>query len=48
MLFTKPGDGVRIPDPRVKAALARLTDQKRIKHVSGSGITTTYEVIAAT
>lgn len=42
------GDGVSIPNPRVKAALGRLTDQKRIKHVGGSGITTTYEIIPAT
>ena len=42
------GDGVRIPDPRVKTALGRLTDQKRIKHVGGSGITTTYEIVPAT
>ena len=42
------GDGVVIPTLRVKAALGRLTDQKRIKHVGGSGITTTYEIIPAT
>lgn len=42
------GDGLRIPNPRVKAALGRLTDQNRIKHMGGSGITTTYEIIAAT
>jgi hypothetical protein len=42
------GDGVNISTLRVKAALGRLTDQKRIKHVGGSGITTTYEVIPAT
>jgi CheY-like chemotaxis protein len=41
------GDGVDIPTLRVKAALGHLTDQKRIKHVGGSGITTTYEIIAA-
>jgi hypothetical protein len=41
------GDGLRIPNPRVKAALGRLTDQNRIKHVGGSGVTTTYEIIAA-
>ena len=40
------GDGVRIPNPRVKAALGHLTDQNRIKHVDGSGVTTTYELIA--
>jgi CheY-like chemotaxis protein len=41
------GDGVRIPNQRVKAALGRLTDQKRIKHAGGSGITTTYEIIGS-
>jgi hypothetical protein len=40
------GDGLRIPNPRVKAALGHLTDQNRIKHVGGSGVTTTYEIIA--
>ncbi len=40
------GDGVAIPALRVKAALARLTDHKRIRLVSGSGATTTYEVTA--
>ena len=39
------GDGVDFPSLRVKAALARLTDLKRLKHVSGSGATTTYELI---
>jgi hypothetical protein len=42
------GDGVVIPTLRVKAALGHLTDQKRIKHAGGSGITTTYEIIPAT
>ena len=42
------GDGVNIPYLRVKAALGHLTDQKRIRHVGGSGITSTYEIIAAT
>ncbi len=41
------GDGVRIPNPRVKAALGHLTDQNRIKHVDGSGVTTTYEIIGS-
>jgi len=41
------GDGVDIPALRVKAALGRLTDQKSIRHVGGSGITTTYEIVAA-
>ena len=36
-------EGVDFPVLRVKAALARLTDLKRLKHVSGSGATTTYE-----
>lgn len=41
------GDGVTIPALRVKAALARLTDLKRIRLVGGSGATTTYEVTVA-
>jgi FixJ family two-component response regulator len=41
------GDGVTIPALRVKAALARLTDLKRILLVGGSGATTTYKVIVA-
>ena len=40
-------DGVGIPVLRVKAALSRLTELKRVKHVSGTGATTTYEVIPA-
>ena len=42
------GDGVNISYLRVKAALGHLTDQKRIRHVAGSGITSTYEIIPAT
>lgn len=42
------GDGVTIPGLRVKAALARLTDLKRIRLVGGSGTTTTYEMAAPT
>jgi FixJ family two-component response regulator len=41
------GDGVDFPSLRVKAALARLTESKRLKHVSGSGATTTYELVGA-
>lgn len=41
------GEGVTIPALRVKAALARLTDFKRIRLVSGSGATTTYAIICA-
>jgi DNA-binding response OmpR family regulator len=41
------GDGVDFPSLRVKAALARLTESKRLKHVSGSGLTTTYEILFA-
>jgi CheY-like chemotaxis protein len=40
------GDGVTFSVHRVKVALARLTDLKRLKHVSGSGVTTTYELIS--
>ena len=40
-------EGVDFPSLRVKVALSRLTDLKRLKHVSGSGATTTYEVICA-
>jgi hypothetical protein len=36
-------EGVDFSALRVKAALSRLTDLKRLKHVSGSGATTTYE-----
>jgi CheY-like chemotaxis protein len=39
-------EGVDFPSLRVKAALARLTELKRLKHVSGSGATTTYELIS--
>jgi DNA-binding response OmpR family regulator len=39
-------DSVNFPALRVKAALARLTESKRL-NVSGSGATTTYEVICA-
>jgi hypothetical protein len=39
-------EGVAFSALRVKAALGRLTDGKRLKHVSGSGATTTYEVQA--
>ena len=39
------GDGVDFPSLRVKAALARLTESKRLKHVSGSGLTTTYDLV---
>jgi DNA-binding response OmpR family regulator len=38
-------DGVDIPALRVKAALARLTESKRLRHAGGSGATTTYEII---
>jgi DNA-binding response OmpR family regulator len=38
------GDGVDFHSLRVKAALVRLTESKRLKLVSGSGATTTYEV----
>ena len=38
-------EGVNFPVLRVKAALARLTDIKRLKHVSGSGSTTTYGLV---
>lgn len=41
------GDAVDFPSLRVRAALARLTESKRLKHVSGSGVTTTYELIAS-
>jgi hypothetical protein len=37
------GDAVDFSALRVKAALVRLTESKRLKHVSGSGATTTYE-----
>lgn len=37
------GNGVTFSALRVKAALSRLTDEKRLRHVSGSGATTTYE-----
>jgi hypothetical protein len=37
-------DGVDFQALRVKSALARLTETKRLKHVSGSGATTTYEL----
>lgn len=40
------GDAVTIPALRVKAALGRLAERKRIKHVGGSGVTTTYELSA--
>ena len=39
------GDGVTFGALRVKAALSRLTDEKRLRHVSGSGATTTYELV---
>lgn len=39
------GDGVDFAALRVKAALAHLTDHKRLKLVSGSGATTTYELV---
>jgi hypothetical protein len=40
---------VETPALRVKAALARLTDLKRIRLVGrrGSGTTTTYELVAS-
>lgn len=38
-------EGVDFSALRVKAALSRLTDLKRLKHVSGSGATTTYELV---
>lgn len=40
-------DGVDIPSLRVKSALTHLTELKRLKHVSGSGATTTYKIIAS-
>jgi DNA-binding response OmpR family regulator len=39
-------DAVGIPALRVKAALARLVEQKHLRLVSGSGATTTYGKIA--
>ena len=39
------GDGVTFSALRVKAALARLTEIKRLRHVSGSGATTTYGLV---
>lgn len=38
------GDGVTFSALRVKAALVYLTETKQLKHVSGSGATTTYEI----
>ncbi len=38
-------DAMDIPALRVKAALTRLTEIKRLKHVGGSGPTTTYEIV---
>jgi DNA-binding response OmpR family regulator len=40
-------DGVDIPALRVKVALVRLVESKRLRHAAGSGVTTTYEIIAA-